>query len=148
MLEFKPLTPEEIAALTPEALEAYNTELAAYEVELAANKSKTDEDLSDLKFTEISDIAKERGYTFPANIGKDKLLELMKSPPVVLAKEKIEADKKAKEEAKAEKKESKTIKGFETSDGYQFPVKNDAENHARSLPEGEREIEECTIKLA
>lgn len=69
------------------------------------------------------------------------------------AKAKAEAEKKAKEEAAAakkaankEEKDSKTIKGWETSDGYQFPIKNDAENHARSLPEGEREIEECTIK--
>lgn len=63
------------------------------------------------------------------------------------AKEKADADKKEKAEAKKEEKEAKTMKGWETSDGYQFPVKNDAENHARSLPEGEREIEECTIKL-
>lgn len=120
MSKFKKLSDKEIAALTPEEKTRYENALSIANAQEEARAKANDE-------------------------AKDQAEKE--------AKEKAEEEKKAKEEAaatkkaaKEEEKESKTTKGWETSDGYQFPVKNDAENYARTLPEGEREIEECTIK--
>ena len=144
MSEFKQLSEEEIQALTPEQLEEYNTNLATWEKEQEANaKDQTqEEDLESIELPALKELAKERGYTFPQNMGKDKLIGLMKNPPV----EKAGTESKEKAEPKAKAEEAETITGYETTDGYQFPIKNDANNHAHSLPEGEREVKEVTIK--
>ena len=134
MSKFKPLTQEEINALSPEELEVYNANLATYEAALIDNQGKKVEDLASLKFTELSAIATERGYSFPSNIGKEKLLELMKTPPIAAVKE----EKKANQEKKVEK-------GWATKDGTKFLTFNDAENYARELGGDFVEPKECEL---
>lgn len=141
MNQFKKLSEEEIAALDATGLAQYQTELAAYEAEVKANEEKANEgkapeDLSSLDYKALSALAKERGYTFPQTLGKEKLLKLMENPPVQKesTEEKAEMPKYVNaEEIEAMKEANPSIsKFYVTSDKTAFPSLWLAENHVMS----------------
>lgn len=161
MNEFEILSQEELAELTPEQQEEYQTNLDSFvakysemteaEVSALSDEGKqsytmvqeylksqeetkvsslTDEDrkyLETLGIEELRAEALKRGYKFPNNIGIVKLLARMEEPPKT---DNGDPEITVNQEAAAE---ATKPTAWETADGTQFPLFNDANNYALEL---------------
>lgn len=163
MNEFEILSQEELAELTPEQLEEYQKDFDSFvfkysnmrveEVTALSEEGKQSYDIvqeylksqeetsashlteDDRKYLETLGIeelraeALKRGYRFPNNIGIVKLLARMEEPPKT---ENGDPEISVNQDEASEEVVKKPT-AWETADGTQFPLFNDANNYALEL---------------